>query len=72
MSHLVNRPEKGDVYDMETVWEKYIDVCESSDLEIPQMYISRRKSFYEQVQTAVGSKGRFVQTLSRRQVLVSK
>ena len=50
-NELTEGLEKGNIlYEMTSVWEKYCELCLASDFEIPQMYLSRRKTFYENVQ----------------------
>ena len=56
----------GHVYDMGSVWEKYKQFSEemvTPEFKIPQMYLSRRQSFIDDVRMHLGHKANFVRSL---------
>ena len=56
----------GYVYDMSSVWDKYKQISEemvTPESEIPQRYLSRRKSFIDDVRMHLGNKANFVRSL---------
>ena len=54
---------------MADVWDKYVDMCKANGTVIPQMYISRRTTFYDAVRNKISVKGRFVRSLTNKKVL---
>ena len=54
----------GHVYDMGSVWEKYLQITEAiPESEIPQKYLSRRQSFIDDVRMHLGHRANFVRSL---------
>ena len=45
------------------VWAKYQEMAGTYETEIPQMYVSRRQSFIEDIQARLGHKANFVRSL---------
>ena len=60
----------GYVYDMTDVFQQYMNMCAECDTPVPQCYLSRRQSFYENVQKRLGKQGSFVRPLSNTQALL--
>ena len=54
---------EGQVFDMAKVWKQYKDLCERENISMPPRYLSRRKSFYDDVQKKLGTNIRFLQPL---------
>ena len=67
MAHLCSDLEKGlakgHVYDMGLIWNRYVDLSNEQGSEIPQRYMSRRKSFYIDIEKRLGGKANFVRPL---------
>ena len=54
---------QGHVYDMGKVWDTYVETAGDLSCEIPASYLSRRQSFYNDVEQRLGGKARFVRPL---------
>lgn len=54
---------RGHVYDMGVVWNNYTELAKELETEIPQKYLSRKKSFYTDIEQALGSKANFVRPM---------
>ena len=54
---------KGHVYDMGLLWNKYVDLSYEHGFEISQRYVTRRKSFYIDIEKRLAGKANFVRPL---------
>ena len=60
----------GNVYKMSDVWEKFENMCNEKEIDVPSRYKSRRSTFYDKVQMIVGQEASFVRTLSTGSLLM--
>ena len=60
----------GYVYDMGDVWSDYKEMCDKDSIPLPQRYISRRSSFYDDIEKRVGPQASFVRPLNQYDSLI--
>ena len=58
------------VYDMGTVWEKYVELCSAKNQAIPDSYLSRRQTFYTALQNVIGDRGLFIRPRNQKALLL--
>ena len=62
-SDLISGLGSGHIYDMGNVWVFYEQMCERDGINVPQRYISRRASFYDDIKKIIGIKGSLVRPI---------
>ena len=60
----------GNMYDMGTAWERYVELCSAENQAIPDSYMSRRQTFYTALQNVIGDKGSFIRPRNRKAPLL--
>ena len=60
----------GNVYDMGTAWERYVELCNAKNQDIPDSFLSRRQTFYTALQNVIGDEGSFIRPRNRKAQLL--
>ena len=61
---------QGGVYDMGEVWQQYVDMCHNENAEPQPKYVSRRKTFYDDVSLCIGQRASYVRSLDPKSSLL--
>ena len=56
----------GHVYDMGSIWVHYEKLCLNQSMPIPQKYVTRRQSFYNDIQDILGEKAGFIRPMDQK------
>lgn len=48
---------------MGSIWVHYKKLCSGQNMQIPQKYISRRQSFYDDIQNLIGENAGFIRPI---------
>ena len=62
-SAILTGLNSGHVYDMGNIWVHYKKLCSNLNMQIPQKYITRRQSFYNDIQNVIGEKAGFIRPI---------
>jgi hypothetical protein len=62
-SAILTGLNSGHVYDMGNIWVHYKKLCSNLNMQIPQKYITRRQSFYNDIQNLIGEKAGFIRPI---------
>ena len=71
-SDLISGLGSGHIYDMGNVWVFYEQMCERDAINVPQRYISRRASFYDDIKKIIGIKASFVRPIDPKPAILHK
>ena len=64
---LLDGLARGFVYDMTNVFKSYLTLCDNESVQPSPSYISRRSTFYDEIQKRVGESGAFVMAKNQKQ-----